>query len=152
MHATPLSVSAVSGEALRRGDIQDISQLHGIPGLSFVDGGTSYTRIVIRGIQTVGEPTVGLYYDETPVTGLVSSSGDAGGSMPEIKLFDVNHVEVLRDPQGTLYGSGAMGGAENPLQQAGADRFGHDRRLGQRDRAWRQRPCRAGHGQSADHP
>ncbi len=111
LQSTPLSVSAVSGDALRRADIQDISQLHGIPGLSFVDGGPSYTRIVIRGIQTVGEPTVGLYYDETPVTGLVSSSSDAGGSMPEIKLFDVNHVEVLRGPQGTLYGSGSMGGA-----------------------------------------
>ncbi len=111
LQSTPLSVSAVSGEALRKTNVQDISQLRGVPGLSFVDGGPSNTRIVIRGIQTVGEPTVGLYYDETPMTGLVSSSSDAGGSMPEIKLFDVNHVEVLRGPQGTLYGSGSMGGA-----------------------------------------
>ncbi len=111
LQSTPLSVSAVSGDALRRANIQDISDLHGIPGLSFVDGGPSYTRIVIRGIQTVGEPTVGLYYDETPVTGLISSTADAGGSMPELKLFDANRVEVLRGPQGTLYGSGSMGGA-----------------------------------------
>ena len=111
LQSTPLSVSAVSGEALRRADIQDIAQMHGIPGLSFVDNGPAFTRIVIRGIQTVGEPAVGLYYDETPVTGVVGSTNDAGGSMPALKLFDVNRVEVLRGPQGTLYGSGAMGGA-----------------------------------------
>lgn len=111
LQSTPVSVSAVSGEALRRGDVQDISQLHGVPGLSFVDAGPAFTRIVMRGIQTVGEPAVGLYYDETPVTGVVGSTSDAGGSMPALKLFDVNRVEVLRGPQGTLYGSGAMGGA-----------------------------------------
>ena len=111
LQSTPLSVSAVSGDALRRADIQDVSQLRGIPGLSFVDGGPSFTRVVMRGIQTVGEPTVGLYYDETPVTGLVGASSDAGGSMPQVRLFDVNRVEVVRGPQGTLYGSGSMGGA-----------------------------------------
>jgi len=115
LQKTPMSISAISGEALRRANIQDLSQLKSAPGLTFVDLGPAYTRLVIRGIQTVGEPTVGLYYDETPVTGVVNASNDAGGSMPGLKLFDVDHVEVLRGPQGTLYGSGAMGGAVRVL-------------------------------------
>lgn len=115
LQKTPMSITAISGDALRRANVQDVSQLKNIPGLTFVDSGPANTRLVIRGIQTVGEPTVGLYYDETPVTGVVNAGNDAGGSMPGVKLFDVDHVEVLRGPQGTLYGSGAMGGAVRVL-------------------------------------
>lgn len=115
LQKTPMSISAVSGEMLRKANIQDVSQLKSVPGLTFVDAGPANTRLVIRGIQTVGEPTVGLYYDETPVTGVVNAGNDTGGSMPGLKLFDVDHVEVLRGPQGTLYGSGAMGGAVRVL-------------------------------------
>ncbi len=115
LQTTPMSISAVGGESLRKASVQDLSQLKSIPGLTFVDSGPANTRFVIRGIQTVGEPTVGLYYDETPVTGVVGASNDAGGSMPGLKLFDVDHLEVLRGPQGTLYGSGAMGGAVRVL-------------------------------------
>ena len=123
LQTTPMSISAVSGDTLRKGNIQDISQLRTIPGLTFVDGGPANTRIVIRGIQTVGETTVGLYYDETPVTGVVNATNDAGGSVPGLKLFDVDHLEVLRGPQGTLYGSGAMGGAVRVLFNKPTDRF-----------------------------
>ncbi len=115
LQTTPMSISAVGGDALRKANVQDITQLKNIPGLTFVDAGPANTRVVIRGIQTVGEPTVGIYYDETPVTGVVNAGNDAGGSMPGLKLFDVDHVEVLRGPQGTLYGSGAMGGAVRVL-------------------------------------
>ncbi|MBT0667964.1 TonB-dependent receptor [Novosphingobium profundi] len=108
---TPISISAVTGETMANSGVQSIADLAATtPGLSFVDGGPSQRRVVIRGIQGAGEPMIGTYYDETPVTGMIGASNDAGGSTPELKLFDVERVEVLRGPQGTLYGAGSMGG------------------------------------------
>jgi outer membrane receptor protein involved in Fe transport len=108
---TPISISAVSGDAISNAGVQSIADLNStVPSLTFVDGGPSQRRVVIRGIQAAGEPTVGTYYDETPVTGAIGAGNDAGGSTPELRLFDVERVEVLRGPQGTLYGSGSMGG------------------------------------------
>jgi iron complex outermembrane recepter protein len=111
LQETPISISAVTGASLTNSGVQDISHLtQSVPGLVFEDGGPTSTRITIRGIRSVGEPTVGLYYDETPVSGAVGSGNDPGGTTPLAKLFDVQRVEVLRGPQGTLYGSGSMGG------------------------------------------
>src|SRR5690606_41943635 len=61
-------------------------------------------------VQAVGEPVVGLYYGETPLVGPSGSTGDAGLHAPDLNLFDVERVEVLRGPQGTLYGAGSVGG------------------------------------------
>ena len=111
LQETPISMSAVTGAAIANSGVQSIADLNAsVPSLSFVDGGPSQRRVVIRGIQAAGEPTVGTYYDETPVTGAIGAANDAGGSTPELRLFDVERVEVLRGPQGTLYGSGSMGG------------------------------------------
>ncbi|QKR98508.1 TonB-dependent receptor [Sphingomonas sp. CL5.1] len=111
LQETPIAISAVSAQTIANAGVQNIADLHSqVPGLNFVDGGPSNRRVVIRGIQATGEPTVGVYYDETPVTGTVGASNDAGGSTPELRLFDVDRVEALRGPQGTLYGSGSMGG------------------------------------------
>jgi iron complex outermembrane recepter protein len=108
---TPIAISAITGETLSNSGVQGIADLAAsVPSLGFVDAGPAFRRVVIRGIQAAGEPTVGTYYDETPVTGSVGSANDAGGSTPELRLFDVERVEVLRGPQGTLYGSGSMGG------------------------------------------
>ena len=111
LQETPLSISAVTGASLESSGVQDLTHLtQSVPSLTFEDAGPSTTRVVIRGIRSAGEPTVGLYYDETPVSGAVGSGNDAGGAIPLAKLFDVQRVEVLRGPQGTLYGSGSMGG------------------------------------------
>ena len=111
LQETPLSISAVTGATLTNSGVQDIARLtQSVPGLVFEDAGPASTRITIRGIRSVGEPTVGLYYDETAVSGAVGAGNDAGGETPLAKLFDVQRVEILRGPQGTLYGSGSMGG------------------------------------------
>ena len=110
LQETPISISAVTGASLANAGIQDLTNVTQVPSLTFEDNGPAGTRINIRGIRSVGEPTVGIYYDETPVSGAIGSGNDSGGSTPLAKLFDVQRVEVLRGPQGTLYGSGSMGG------------------------------------------
>ena len=106
-----MSITALSGDVLDRSGADDfIDYATSIPGLSIVDQGPGERRLVIRGINGVGEAQVGLYYDETFVTGAPGAGGDSGERQPDFKLVDINRVEVLRGPQGTLYGAGSVGG------------------------------------------
>ncbi|WP_243446084.1 TonB-dependent receptor [Polymorphobacter fuscus] len=108
---TPLAISAVTGAMLERSGTTSFTDLtRNAPSLRIVDSGPGNRRVLIRGIQSSGEPTVGVYFDETPVSGSVSTSSDAAGSTPDFRLFDVERAEVLRGPRGTLFGSGSMGG------------------------------------------
>jgi iron complex outermembrane recepter protein len=108
---TPLSISAVDAQTLSNQGITDSTQLSRVaPDLVITQGSNGTDRLTIRNIYAAGEPTVGLYYDDTPITGSVGVSSDAGGSTPDIQMFDVQRVEVLRGPQGTLYGAGSMAG------------------------------------------
>ena len=108
---TPLAITAVSGEKLAAMGITDAYALaRTSPGLVVREGAFSGARLTIRNIRAAGESTVGLYYDETPVMGSAGVSSDAGGTTPDIRLFDVERAEVLRGPQGTLYGSSSMAG------------------------------------------
>ncbi|WAC25247.1 TonB-dependent receptor [Blastomonas sp. SL216] len=109
---TPLAITAVSAAQLSQMGINDSNALaKASPGLIVREGGFSGTRLTIRNIRAAGEATVGLYFDETPVQGSSGTASDAGGTTPDIRLFDVERVEVLRGPQGTLYGSSSMAGA-----------------------------------------
>ena len=108
---TPLAISATTGESLERGGTFSFTELtRTAPSLRIVDSGPGNRRVLIRGIQSSGEPTVGVYYDETPVSGSVSTTSDSAGTTPDFRVFDVERAEVLRGPQGTLFGSGSMGG------------------------------------------
>ena len=108
---TPLSISALGDKSIQNLGATSITQIaRQVPGLNFVESDSGRTRVSIRGIQTAGESLVGLYYGETPLTGPSGTSSDPGGTTPNLDLFDVARVEVLRGPQGTLYGSGSMGG------------------------------------------
>jgi iron complex outermembrane receptor protein len=102
----PISVTALAGATLeRRGATQLGDFLKGVPGVSFMSTGPTGNRgdtrqITIRGITpSAFDPAFGFYLDDAPLP-----TGDP-------KLFDISRVEVLRGPQGTLYGLGTSGGA-----------------------------------------
>lgn len=107
----PQSVSVVGGDTLERQqatNIQDFANL--VPGLSLTETNPGNTRIVLRGINTGGVgATVGIYVDEIPFG---SSSGLVNGAVlaGDFDTFDVQRLEVLRGPQGTLYGASSLGG------------------------------------------
>lgn len=109
---TPLAITAISGQNLTNAGVTNVTDYAKmVPGLRVQDSGPGQRRLSLRGIRASGEPTVGTYYDETPVAGSVGVSSDAAGRTPDFSLFDIERVEVLRGPQGTLYGSSSMGGA-----------------------------------------
>lgn len=111
LQETPLAISAVTGQSLQNAGTTSFTDLtRNAPSLRIVDGGPGNRRVILRGVTAAGEPTVGVYYDEAVVSGSVGTSSDAAGSTPDLRLFDVERAEVLRGPQGTLYGSGSMGG------------------------------------------
>jgi len=103
----PISVTALTQENLDNLGIKDFSAIARFtPGVSFDNSGTN--NISIRGISsTGGAGTTGIYIDETPIQmrALAFNPDDA---LP--KSFDIERVEVLRGPQGTLFGAGAEGG------------------------------------------
>lgn len=109
---TPMSIRALSGDDLTRAGavtFQDAATL--LPGLTQTSTGTGRNRLSVRGVYGSGEATTALYYDDVPVTGPSGTTADPGGSSPELLLVDVERLELLRGPQGTLYGASAMGGA-----------------------------------------
>ncbi|MEM9623682.1 MAG: TonB-dependent receptor, partial [Pseudomonadota bacterium] len=97
----PISVSAISGDDLEdRGITEFFEYAVTIPNLSFgaaTDGILSGRSISLRGI--VGENTTGFYIDDTPITETIDP-----------RILDLERVEVLRGPSGTLYGARSLGG------------------------------------------
>jgi iron complex outermembrane receptor protein len=102
----PMAISAVTGTELERRGVSSLTELqYSVPGLSLVAYGPGQERIQIRGITTAnGLPTVGRYLDEIPI------SIDENANGLDLRLIDMKRIEVLRGPQGTLYGEGSMGG------------------------------------------
>jgi iron complex outermembrane recepter protein len=103
----PVSVTALTQEGLDDRGIKDFSEVARFtPGVNFDTSGTN--TISIRGISgTGGAGTTGIYLDDTPIQmrALAFSPDEA---LP--KSFDIDRVEVLRGPQGTLFGAGSEGG------------------------------------------
>ncbi|AOR79732.1 TonB-dependent receptor [Novosphingobium resinovorum] len=106
---TPIAVQALGGDALKdKGAVDFADFYHAIPALSVQDEGPGDKRYVIRGVNSAGASTVGMYLDETVITG--ENAQDGGGQAPDIKLFDIDRVEVLKGPQGTTFGASSMAG------------------------------------------
>ena len=103
----PISVMALTEEALDSRGIKDFSEIARFtPGVNFDTSGTN--TISIRGISgTGGAGTTGIYIDDTPIQ-MRALAFNPDEALP--KSFDIDRVEVLRGPQGTLFGAGSEGG------------------------------------------
>jgi outer membrane receptor protein involved in Fe transport len=108
----PLSVAAFSQEKLDEQGVRRVDDIAAItPGVTFTRGdgrNAAAATIAIRGIaSTAGSATTGIYIDDTPIQ--VRSIGFSAYN-PFPAVFDLERVEVLRGPQGTLFGAGSQGG------------------------------------------
>src|SRR5471030_1346610 len=112
VNKVPISVSVMQGEDLVEQHITGLEDItRNIPNISFSGGtqgnGAGLSNIEMRGISSsAGSGTVGIYMDDVSMT---TRNLYSLGS-PEPKFFDVDRIEVLRGPQGTLYGASSMGG------------------------------------------
>ncbi|NIB39013.1 TonB-dependent receptor [Pseudomaricurvus alkylphenolicus] len=125
LQETPLAITALSGDFLKSGGIEDFNDVSvQVPSLSFTS--FSKTRVVpsIRGavssiISAGNEQSVGIFVDEVYMGSVTDFDPD---------LFDVERVEVLRGPQGTLFGRNVVGGALNIITKKPTQEF--EARLG----------------------
>jgi iron complex outermembrane receptor protein len=111
VQSTPISITAITGEQLEARGLTDlVSVAQEVPGVSFKSSGPGQTELAMRGLSSAGgeSPTVGFYLDETPIT---PPAGASNGKVTiDPSLYDLTRIEILRGPQGTLYGAGSMGG------------------------------------------
>jgi len=128
--AVPYNISAVSGETIEQQNILDTAELmRGVAGVAVVDRGARNSSVVsglrIRGLN-VDSSALGDY--AVSATSTVATYVDKTPLFANFLLSDIDRVEVLRGPQGTLYGSGALGGAVRFLLRQ-PDLGGWDARL-----------------------
>jgi iron complex outermembrane receptor protein len=116
---TALSLAVLTEEDLRDAHLRDFEDYwRAIPSLAVTDSGPFGTRVTLRGLSgnasaRSDEALAAVYVDDTPVTppeGFYTSP-------PDIYLVDVDRIEVLRGPQGTLFGASSMGGAVRTISK-----------------------------------
>ncbi len=111
LQKVPMAVSVVNVDQITKsgqGNITDIAKF--TPSLSITEGAPGYQKFNMRGLSTGGYASsdtsdrslVAVYLDDTPIS--------VQGQTPDLKVYDLERVEVLRGPQGTLYGAGSMAG------------------------------------------
>jgi iron complex outermembrane receptor protein len=109
----PFAVSSLNAEDLTdRGQVNLQDYTSRVPGVAVTNASVAGepSQIVIRGLTTGGggNPTVAVYVNDTPVSS--STAGGNGAFVPDIDPADLERIEVLRGPQGTLYGAASIGG------------------------------------------
>ena len=128
----PMAISVVDASKMAdRGAVQLTDYFSQVPGLSINARGAGRTQLILRGISTGsgGNPTVGITIDDAPY-GSSSSRGGGDFMVPDLDPAELQHIEVLKGPQGTLYGASSMGGllkyvtvAPDPTQTSGRVQF-----------------------------
>jgi outer membrane receptor protein involved in Fe transport len=114
LQSTPLSITAVSGDELNARGLRSAADVVTLtPGVALLNGEPGRNQITIRGVGTatatdtlvdgISNATTSVYLNQLPVTSTISKT-------PDYRFVDLERVEVLRGPQGTLYGQSAMGG------------------------------------------
>ena len=112
VESVPYSLSVISADQISASGASDLETLATqVPGLSTYDYGARFagtTTPIIRGINATGSPPRGFRtFEQSPVGTYIGNSPIDG----YFQLDDLNRIEVLRGPQGTLYGAGSLGGA-----------------------------------------
>lgn len=119
VQTTPISISAVTSSQIASRGLVDVDSLvRSVPGIAVRNtGGPGEEEYEIRGLNSQGGSSsmVGMYFGEIPLSTALNSQ--VGKDMMSLGLYDVERVEVLRGPQGTLYGSSSMGGTIRVLPQ-----------------------------------
>ncbi|MEG3145124.1 TonB-dependent receptor plug domain-containing protein [Sphingomonas sp. RT2P30] len=111
LQKVPIAVSVVNVDQITKsgqGNLSDLAKF--TPSLSITEGAPGYNKFNMRGLSTGGYASsdtsdrtlVAVYLDDTPIS--------VQGQTPDLKVYDLERVEILRGPQGTLYGAGSMAG------------------------------------------
>ena len=102
----PMGISVVGEDQLNKLNIRSFEDLmNQVPGLSVSEADPTHPVLILRGINAGGDgSTVGTYLDETPY-GSSNALANGTDTAPDLDTFDMNRVEVLRGPQGTVYGA-----------------------------------------------
>ncbi|PHZ85107.1 TonB-dependent receptor domain-containing protein [Paremcibacter congregatus] len=115
------SISAIGSKEITRRNFSEMNDyLRTVPGVNFIEVGLGNNAVIVRGLgvdpQNEGitsSATTGIYFGEVSLSGLT-----AQGSGSDLKMIDLERVEVLRGPQGTLFGSGTLAGAVRNIPKA----------------------------------
>ena len=113
LNSVPLSIQALTGRSLaEQGSFDFNSYSRSVTGLSALDRGPGQQLITIRGVSSdtsstntdapESKETTAIYFDDTPVS--------YNGFNPDLQLVDIDRIEILKGPQGTLFGAGALAG------------------------------------------
>ena len=116
---TPISVTAISAADIANKGLTDFNSLaQTVPGIAMRTSGPGQTEFEMRGLSSAGgnASVVGFYLDETALSS--PASAQLGKVVIDPNLYDLNRVEILRGPQGTLYGSSSMGGTVKVVPNA----------------------------------
>jgi len=103
------SIRARTGDFLKDHDLrtfEDVARME--PSLQFSRSSIGDLQPIIRGVQSPGAGTVGVYFDETVITGV--NFQEQGGRTPDVGAYDIDRVEILKGPQGTLFGASSLTG------------------------------------------
>lgn len=117
----PASITAITGAALEQAGVADkIDLAHSLAGINVTDkgpfGGVNGSSLIIRGLNS--DSTSGEFVQSSPIVPAVATYVDDTPLFFNLRLQDLNRVEILRGPQGTLYGSGSLGGTIRFVQNA----------------------------------